>query len=402
MLSLGVAGGLAAVVGILLGSQLATLWDSAPMLSHVGKIFTTSFLRGTPASTVLGPVCRTMAFSTVERGSPNSLDYRVYFRQGGKYISPFHDIPMFADPAKRVYNMVVEVPRWTNAKMEIATKEPLNPIKQDTKKNKLRYVSNCFPHHGYIWNYGAIPQTWEDPGHIDNNTNCKGDNDPIDICEIGFRVAKRGEVLQVKVLGVMALVDEGETDWKLLAIDIRDPLANELNDVGDIEKHMPGLLKATTEWFRIYKIPDGKPENQFAFNGEAKNREFAEKIIAETHTYWEALMQRADTSPLNCSTVTLEGNAHQISDDEANSIVASTPEFGPDAGREAIVPIRDERWLSLRAKCRQAQRRFNRTAATEDKKLCNALHSQYRRHTNKLRRQQGRSPLDKWHFVCLK
>ncbi|KAM7305109.1 putative secreted inorganic pyrophosphatase, partial [Ixodes scapularis] len=64
--------------------------------------------------------------------------------------------------------------------------------------------------------------------------------------------------------------------------------------------------------------------------------EFAEKIIAETHTYWEALMQRADTSPLNCSTVTLEGNAHQISDDEANSIVASTPEFGPDAGREAI------------------------------------------------------------------
>jgi len=30
--------------------------------------------------------------------------------------------------------MVVEVPRWTNAKMEIATKEKLNPIKQDIKK----------------------------------------------------------------------------------------------------------------------------------------------------------------------------------------------------------------------------------------------------------------------------
>ena len=24
-----------------------------------------------------------------------------------------------------------------------------------------RFVANCFPHHGYIWNYGAIPQTWE-------------------------------------------------------------------------------------------------------------------------------------------------------------------------------------------------------------------------------------------------
>jgi hypothetical protein len=30
--------------------------------------------------------------------------------------------------------MVVEVPRWTNAKMEIATKEKMNPIKQDVKK----------------------------------------------------------------------------------------------------------------------------------------------------------------------------------------------------------------------------------------------------------------------------
>ncbi len=56
--------------------------------------------------------------------------------------------------------MVVEVPRWTNAKMEINLKEKLNPIKQDVKKGKLRFVANCFPHKGYIWNYGALPQTW--------------------------------------------------------------------------------------------------------------------------------------------------------------------------------------------------------------------------------------------------
>jgi len=54
--------------------------------------------------------------------------------------------------------MIVEVPRWTNAKMEISTEEPFNPIKQDIKKGRLRYVRNCFPHHGYIWNYGAFPQ----------------------------------------------------------------------------------------------------------------------------------------------------------------------------------------------------------------------------------------------------
>lgn len=69
-----------------------------------------------------------------------------------------HDIPLYVDKNNKIMNMVVEIPRWTNAKMEIATKETLNPIKQDIKKGKLRFVANCFPHHGYIWNYGALPQ----------------------------------------------------------------------------------------------------------------------------------------------------------------------------------------------------------------------------------------------------
>jgi len=30
-----------------------------------------------------------------------------------------HDIPLFADDTKSVLNMVVEIPRWTNAKMEV-------------------------------------------------------------------------------------------------------------------------------------------------------------------------------------------------------------------------------------------------------------------------------------------
>lgn len=31
-------------------------------------------------------------------------------------------------------------------------------------------------------------QTWEDPSHKDGDTGCCGDNDPIDVCEIGSRV----------------------------------------------------------------------------------------------------------------------------------------------------------------------------------------------------------------------
>ena len=34
------------------------------------------------------------------------------------------------------------------------------PIKQDIKKGKLRF----YPYN-INWNYGLLPQTWEDPGH---------------------------------------------------------------------------------------------------------------------------------------------------------------------------------------------------------------------------------------------
>ena len=69
------------------------------------------------------------------------------------------------------------------------------------------YVANCYPHKGYIWNYGCIPQTWEDPTHTDSHTKQNGDNDPIDICEIGDKVQPRGAVIKVKVQNKTRKVD---------------------------------------------------------------------------------------------------------------------------------------------------------------------------------------------------
>lgn len=223
--------------------------------------------------------------------------------------------------------MVVEIPRWSNAKMEIATKEKMNPIKQDVKNGQLRFVKNPFPHKGYIWNYGAIPQTWEDPLHVDEKTGCKGDNDPVDVVEIGSRVYSRGAVIQVKVLGVMALVDEGETDWKLIAIDVTDPLAAVLNDIGDVDEKMPGLIKATHEWFKIYKIPDKKPANSFAFNGEAQNKEFAEKVIKETHGFWKELIATSGDHEIERSNVSDEGSPSLVTQEAANAVIDSSPAY---------------------------------------------------------------------------
>ncbi|KAF9202225.1 Inorganic pyrophosphatase [Haplosporangium sp. Z 27] len=226
-------------------------------------------------------------------GAPNTLEHRVFIEKDGAPVSAFHDISLYANSAKNVFNMVVEIPRWSNAKLEISKDEDFNPIKQDIKKGKLRFVRNCFPHKGYIWNYGALPQTWEDPTHIDKDTNARGDNDPLDVCEIGEQVGYTGQIKQVKALGVIALLDEGETDWKIIVIDVKDPLADQLNDIADVERVLPGLIDATRDWFRIYKKPDGKPENEFAFNGEAKDKAYALKVIEETHVAWKRLITGA-------------------------------------------------------------------------------------------------------------
>lgn len=87
-------------------------------------------------------------------------------------------------------------------------------------------------------------------------------------------MASPGEVKQVKVLGAMALLDDGETDWKIIVIDVHDPLAQKLNDINDVEDHFPGLMDSTRDWFRMYKVPDGKKPNKFALNEEYRDKKY--------------------------------------------------------------------------------------------------------------------------------
>lgn len=61
------------------------------------------------------------SFRTKHTGRPYTLDYRVFIEQDGKVVSPFHDIPLYADDGRRILNMVVEIPRFTNAKFEVST-----------------------------------------------------------------------------------------------------------------------------------------------------------------------------------------------------------------------------------------------------------------------------------------
>ncbi|BCR91255.1 inorganic diphosphatase IPP1 [Aspergillus chevalieri] len=286
-----------------INTKVSSASDRATLVSR--HISSTSTLPQQPQNT--------MSYTVRKIGQPNTLEHRVYIEKDGVPVSPFHDIPLYANEQQNILNMIVEIPRWTNAKQEISKEEFLNPIKQDVKKGKLRYVRNCFPHKGYLWNYGAFPQTWEDPHNVHPETKAKGDNDPLDVCEIGEVVGYPGQVKQVKVLGVMALLDEEETDWKIIVVDINDPLAAKLNDVEDVERQLPGLLRATNEWFRIYKIPDGKPENQFAFSGECKNKKYALDVIRECADAWEKLVSgKTPKGDISLANSTVESSSDRV------------------------------------------------------------------------------------------
>lgn len=52
-------------------------------------------------------------------GDKRNQDSFWNVEKDGKIISPFHDIPLYADAEKRIVNMVVEIPRWSNAKFEV-------------------------------------------------------------------------------------------------------------------------------------------------------------------------------------------------------------------------------------------------------------------------------------------
>jgi 3'-phosphoadenosine 5'-phosphosulfate synthase len=176
-------------------------------------------------------------------------------------------------------------------KLEIRKDLPNNPIIQDTNKDgSNRYFTYGTP----FFNYGLIPQTWEDP-NVKSAMGYGGDNDPLDVMEIGSGQLAMGSITPCRVLGSLELIDEGETDHKILCIALTDKDASAIKSMEDLERVKPGHLERLRDWLKRYKTSDGKPENSLASNiprtvGEALS------VINETHLRWKALCGHDGTS----------------------------------------------------------------------------------------------------------
>jgi len=85
------------------------------------------------------------------------------------------------------------------------------------------------------------------------------------------------------------MIDEGETDWKIICIDVNDELASSHNLHTDINQ---GKLKEVFTFLRDYKIPAGKPANKFAYDGALLDKNFSTKVTERNHHEWLQLMQK--------------------------------------------------------------------------------------------------------------
>jgi len=74
----------------------------------------------TPSSRELTMASKSSSGYSIRSIAPaHTLDHRVYIEKDGLPVSPFHDIPLYANEQQTILNMIVEIPRWTNAKQEV-------------------------------------------------------------------------------------------------------------------------------------------------------------------------------------------------------------------------------------------------------------------------------------------
>ena len=231
------------------------------------------------------PTFDTHHYTIVHTNQESKRHHRIHIHYKGCMIHMLHDIPLCNED--RTYNMICEVPKHTIAKMEIDWKCPLPAIRQDTYADGTIREYKCSP---IPFNYGAFPQTWENPHIVSSHSLYGGDDDPLDVIDIGGKVAYTGMVYKVKVLGVLGMIDQDETDWKVIAINTCDPLASRIHNIHDIQTHIPTWLDTTRDWLRTYKIHEGKEPNRFLFHGEYQDVSFAKHIIFENHQEWKKLL----------------------------------------------------------------------------------------------------------------
>ena len=124
-------------------------------------------------------------------------------------------------------DVIIEIPKGSNLKYEYdrSTKEITIDRKLDGE--------DVYPQA-----YGFIPEALD------------WDGDELDVLVFSSYQFKSGNKVSVRIIGAMEMVDDGEKDTKLLAVDLNDKSLNGVNDLKDIDKK---YLDEIRYFFETYK-----------------------------------------------------------------------------------------------------------------------------------------------------
>lgn len=145
--------------------------------------------------------------------------------------NPWHDVST-GKKSPEIVNTVIEIPKDSKIKYELDKESGL------LKLDRFLYSAVHYP-----GDYGFIPQTlWED-------------NDPLDIIVITNRPVYPMTLAEVRVIGVLRMIDNGEKDDKIVGVYNDDPRFKEFTNLKDIPQH---ILKELKHFFETYKQLQGK------------------------------------------------------------------------------------------------------------------------------------------------
>ena len=144
-------------------------------------------------------------------------------------VNLWHDIER---KKSEEFNAVVEIPKDSRVKYEV------------DKDTGLIYYDRVLhsPMH-YSSNYGFIPQSLWDDG------------DPMDVLLMSQESLVPGCIVKCRPIGVLDMVDDGDEDAKILAVPVKDPRFDKVNDISDVDPH---YLREVKHFFSVYKELQGK------------------------------------------------------------------------------------------------------------------------------------------------
>lgn len=207
-------------------------------------------------------------------------------------ISLWHDIDLrvknWFDEDSGLFRYVNEMPLGSLQKFEVQPHVEENAISEDPSGSaRLAAFGRAVP-----FNYGCLPQTYRDPQRVDDLYGAPGDDDPLDILDLCGSTVGVGKVVHCRPLGAVCLIDEGQADWKILAVSVDHPvpLAN-ARSIEDVERMAPGRVAECLRWIDDFKQSNGGDEAKLHFEVHDANR--AITLINQDHDSWQSLVAEA-------------------------------------------------------------------------------------------------------------